>query len=285
MSWIVFDLLVFVSSVLLYLTIRKSTIYKLPTQFNNLGIFLIPVFFFNAANLISHSNKISASHLLIIILAGIFLSYGSSIFSLKSIELAPNPGYSLIISKNYVLMTSFLAIPLFHQTLSMRGLFAIILIIFFSSLIVLHGKSKNKASSNAWFPLALGAFFGWGLLSLMAKYLYLHGVAPITFLAYLSLVATICIFIEMYLKKVSLKPFKSHPWIFVTIGLSSTAFNFFNFYTIKVAPNVGYVNATNAASIGVITLFAALLFKDELNARKLIGVTGTILSLVLLFTK
>ncbi len=284
MSWIIYDALVFVSSVLLYLTIRKSTISKLPTQFNNLGIFLIPVFFYNFAVFLTHSYHISLQHLVIIILTGIFLSYGSSIFSLKSIELAPNPGYSLMVSKNYVLMTSFLAIPLFHQSLSLRGLVAIVLIVIFSSLIVLNGKAIGHKTSTAWFPLAIGAFLGWGFLSLVAKYLYQHGVSPITFLAYLSIVGTLCIIAEMLVKKISLSPFKLHPWIFITIGLTSAAFNFFNFYTIKVAPNVGYVNATNAASIGAITIFAAILFGDELTTRKLVGVIGTILSLLLLFT-
>ena len=284
MSWIFYDLLVFLSSILLYLTIRKSTLYKLPTQFNNLGIFLIPAVFYNVATLLSHSYKVSVLHLGIIILTGVFLSYGSSIFSLKSIEIAPNPGYSLMISKNYVLMTTFLAIPLFHQSLTLRGVLAVILIVSFSSLIVIDSKATKHKTSSAWFPLAMGAFLGWGGLSLVAKYLYEHGVAPITFLAYLSVVGTACIAVEMLVKKVSVEPFKKHPWVFITIGLASTAFNFFNFYTIKVAPNIGYVNATNAASIGAITVFAAILFKDELSVKKFIGVVGTILSLILLFT-
>ena len=49
-----------------------------------------------------------------------------------------------------------------------------------------------------------------------------------------------------------------------------------------LAPNIGYVNAINAASIAAVTVFSALLFKDELTLKKLVGVLGIIFGLIIL---
>ena len=76
---------------------------------------------------------------------------------------------------------------------------------------------------------------------------------------------------------------RDHLGTFLLIGILSTSFDIFNFKAVKIAPNVGYVNATNAASIGAVTIFAILLFKDEFSIRKLVGVLGVIGGLVLLF--
>jgi drug/metabolite transporter (DMT)-like permease len=284
MHWITAGLLMFVSSVVLYLTARKSSLSKMPVEFNNLAYFLIPTLVFAIAALFSFGEyNFSFVNVMLIIVAGILFSYAPSIASLKSIEAAPNPGYSLIISKSYVLLTTFLAIPLFNQHLTINAILAVLLIVFFSTLIIYNPKETRKKSSSSWLPLSLGAFFGWAFLSITAKYLSVHGIPPIAFLASIATVALTCIFIEVCVKKISLKPFMRDKWTFIVIGLASTSFNFFNFYAISIAPNIGYVNATNAASIGAVTIFAVLLFNDEFSPRKLIGVLGCIGSLGLLF--
>lgn len=65
-------------------------------------------------------------------------------------------------------------------------------------------------------------------------------------------------------------------------GIFSTLFNLGQFEAIKLAPNVGYVNAINAGSIAAVTVFAVILFKDELTSRKAIGILGVVAGLVLL---
>jgi uncharacterized membrane protein len=51
----------------------------------------------------------------------------------------------------------------------------------------------------------------------------------------------------------------------------------------NLAPNVGYVNATNAASISLLTLMSSIFFKDELTLKKMIGIVGVTAGLLLLF--
>ncbi len=284
MHWIVPDLLMFVSSVLLYLAVRKAALNKLSTQFNNLAMFGVPLVIFIVLGLVTQTSwRLDMRSVLVLLVAGIGFAYVSNRASLKSIELAPNAGYSLMLSKSYVVLTTFLAVPLFGARLSIHALLAIGCIVGFSALIMLNRRRGEHAKSAAWLPLAAVAFVGWAFLSLAAKYLFNHGMPPIEFLTYLYIIVTACIALEMYRKRISYRTLHAHPWSFLFIGLTSTGFNFFSFQAIKIAPNVGYVNATNAASIAVVTICSILLFKDDFSWRKIIGVFGVVAGLFLLF--
>jgi drug/metabolite transporter (DMT)-like permease len=271
-------------SVALYLAVRRASLNHLSTQFNNLAMFGVPLIVFIVADIITRpSFAISGSEAVLLIITGTLLSYGGNVASLKSIEIAPNAGYSLIISKSYVLLTSILAVYLFNARLTAMAIAAILFIVGFSALIMINPASSHKARSGAWLPLAAAAFFAWGFLSLMAKFFYAHGMATIVFLTYVFIVVTVCILIEMRARKVSFKPVQSHLLGFLLIGLAAAGFNFFNFQAIRLAPNVGYVNATNAASIGAVTVLSVLLFKDHFSWKKMVGVFGVIAGLFLLF--
>ena len=66
------------------------------------------------------------------------------------------------------------------------------------------------------------------------------------------------------------------------MGIFGASFNYFMQVAFNLAPNVGYVNATNAASISLLTLMSALIFKDELTPKKMIGIFGVTAGLLLL---
>jgi drug/metabolite transporter (DMT)-like permease len=284
MNWLVADFLMFVCSVVLYLALRKASLSKLSTQFNNLASFGIPTLAFGVVALFVDSTfNVTPYQLALLIVTGVVLSYFANVASFKSIELAPNAGYSLVISKSYVVLTTFLAVPLFGAKLSVQTLLAVLLIVAFSTLIMLKPKAAHHAKSTAWLPLAIGVFFAWGFLSLMAKYLFLQGMSTLTFLVYISGIVMICILLEMHKKQVSFKPIRQHFGIFLLIGLTAVGYDFFSFYAIMLAPNIGYVNATNAGSIAAVTVFSIWLFKDEFSWRKLVGVFGVVIGLFLLF--
>ena len=152
-----------------------------------------------------------------------------------------------------------------------------------SIIIILEQKGIKKTVNKLWLPLAFGAFFCWGLLSLTSKFLFNQGVNIYVFLSYLYFVVTILILADLKIKKVKINRKKSFL-IFLLIGIFSTSFNLFMFEAIKTAPNVGYVNAINASSISLVTVFSILLFKDEFSLRKLIGFLGSIAGLILLVT-
>lgn len=284
MNWITYSLLMFFSSVALYLTVRKSSLDKVPTKLSNLAMFGIPLIAYAAIGISTNQTYgISLSHLALLVLASVVFAYGANLVSLKAISIAPNPGYSLVLSKSYVLFTTLVAVLFLNADLSPKKALAIALIVGFSALIMINKKEAHKVKSNKWVLLSFGAFFGWGLLSLTSKYLFNHGLSTIPFLIYLYAVVTFCIFT---FSKVRLKDFKGimkKDWLLLGgTGIFSTTFNLGQFEAIKMAPNIGYVNAINAASISMVTVFAVILFKDELTFKKAAGVLGVTAGLILL---
>jgi drug/metabolite transporter (DMT)-like permease len=284
MHWIVADLLMFGSSVVLYLLIRKSALAGQPVQYNNLAMFGVPAIIFSAASAATRpSLHLSWPLAALMLFTGVVLSYASSAASLKSLALAPNPGYSLVISKSSVVLVTFLAVPLLGDELKRQAIAAVLCIVASSALILVNPHKGEHARSQAWLPLALAAFVGWAFLALAAKFFNMHGLGPLGFLTYLFVIVAGCIGLEMRTKRISLRVIRARWRLFVAIGLASATWNWFLFYAISIAPNVGYVSATNAASIGAVTVLASVIFKDEFSWRKLAGVAGVIGGLGLLF--
>lgn len=273
----------FVSSVALYLAVRKSSLLKVQQSSNNLAMFVVPTIVFAfLAFYTGQSFLISSRAFLIILGAAIFFSYIGNKASLRSIEYAPNPGYSLVISKSYVVFTALVAVAFFDAELTFRKVFAILLIVGFSALIMLSQKGSKKSVNSIWLPLSFVPFFCWGLLTLTSKYLFNQGVHVLVFLTYIFLIVTICILLEMAIKKVDITSMNKDKGLLLLIGLGSAGFNLFQFLAIQTAPNVGYVNAINASSISAVTIFAIILFKDEFSKQKLVGVLGVTAGLFLL---
>ncbi len=269
----------------MYLFVRKSNLLKTPQQLNNLAMFLIPVAVYLVLSVNTNTRfALKPFEYFLILVQAIFFSYLGSVFSLKGIEYAPNPGYSLIISKSYVVFTAVASVFIFNASLTVKSVIAIIIIIAFSALIM-AGKSKTITKSNKfWLPYTIGAFFCWGLLALSSKYLLNVGVPILTRLMYTMLIVTVIILGEIKIKKVNLFTItKSQLMTLIMIGVFSTSFNYYMQVGFNIAPNVGYVNAVNAASISLLTLLSAFLFKDDLSVKKLIGIAGVTVGLFVLF--
>ncbi len=285
MHWIVSGFLMFISSVGSYLLVRKSVLMKVPSPFTNLSMFLVPTVLFS---LIAVAGKISIAvtwyQLLILVILAIFMSYLGNVFSLKSIEYAPNPGYSLVLSKSYVVFTTLAAIPLFHATLTPRAAVAIAVIVVSSALITITRNEKPASHVRPiWLPLAVGAFFCWGMLTLTSKYLLMIGVGTLSRLIYAMGIVSVIILTEMRAKKLDVRTLSTDQRIVLAgIGILSAGFNYFMQEGFVTAPNIGYINAMNASSIGLVVIGSAILFKDDFSPRKFVGVVGVIAGLVLL---
>jgi hypothetical protein len=76
MNWIIASILMFLSSVALYLCVRKSNSLETPQQLNNLAMFLIPliIYLILAANTPTRF-ALSPFEYLLILIQGIFFSY------------------------------------------------------------------------------------------------------------------------------------------------------------------------------------------------------------------
>src|SRR3989337_1537439 len=96
------------------------------------AMFLIPVIVYLFISISTKTRfELNPFEYFLIIIQGIFFSYLGNVFSLKGIEYAPNPGYSLIISKSYVVFTAIASIFLFSAPLTMKSVIAIVLIVLF----------------------------------------------------------------------------------------------------------------------------------------------------------
>lgn len=284
MSWIAYGLMMFFASVALYLTVRKSSLIKTPAYLTNLAMFAIPLVAYIGIGIVSSSDLgITLWQALILLATAVIFAYGGNKASLHAIDVAPNPGYSLVLSKSYVLFTTLVAVTLLGAEITAQKVIAILVIVVFSALIMINPKGAKKVKSEKWVLLSFGAFFAWGMLSLSSKYLFNHGVDTIAFLIYLYALVTLCI---VFIDKVRISKIKevssSAKLLLIGTGIFSTLFNLGQFEAIKLAPNVGYVNAINAASISMVTVFAVILFKDELTPKKAIGVLGVTAGLILL---
>jgi drug/metabolite transporter (DMT)-like permease len=283
-EWIIISIGLLVSSVALYLVVRKSNNVEMSVDIQNLGMFLLPTIFIGLYILFKNESlEISIINLLIIIFAAIFFSWLGNIASLKALKKAPNPGYSLVISKSYVLMTSIVSVWIFHSPLTLKSIIAIVLIIIFSAVIIIDRKKLSDISNNIWIWFTVGAFFAWGFLALTLKYLTSNGMKSVVILFYLMLFVSILVLSQIIFKKVKIIVTKEQKFIFLFIGIASTFFNLFNILGYQYAPNPGYINAVNAGSIALVTIFAAIFFRDDLSIKKIIGVLGVVASLVLLF--
>lgn len=276
--------MMFFASVALYLCVRKSSLLKTPTYLTNLAMFAIPLVAYITIGIVSSSNlSITLWQGLVLLVAAVVFAYGGNKASLYAIDVAPNPGYSLVLSKSYVLFTTLVAVTLLGADITFQKVLAISIIVAFSALIMVNPKGAKKVKSEKWILLSFGAFFAWGMLSLSSKYLFNNGVDTIAFLIYLYALVTFCIIFFDKVRISRIKEASSHAKLLLLgVGIFSTLFNLGQFEAIKLAPNVGYVNAINAASISMVTVFAVILFKDELTLKKAVGVLGVTAGLILL---
>lgn len=285
MNWIIAGALVFISSVVMYLLIRKCNLLKIPIIFQNLVMFIIPlVFYLIFAKATYTSVIVTPYELIVLVITSIICSYIGNMLSLKSIEYAPNPGYSLIIQKSYVVFTTIIALIFLQGELTIRTGIGILLIVGCSALVMI-GKPKTDQSHvrKSWLPYAIGAFFCFGMLAIMSKYLLDLGVPVYTRLIYLAATVSGFILLEMIIKKQKkYYPTKKELLVLVAVGMLSGSFNYFMQVGYALAPNIGYINAINAASISGISLVSSFLFKDELNKKKFLGIIGVTIGLILL---
>ena len=52
---------------------------------------------------------------------------------------------------------------------------------------------------------------------------------------------------------------------------------------IQLASNPGYISAVNVASISLLTVLYRVFFKDTLTLKKMLGVIGILIGLIILF--
>ncbi len=282
MSWIFLAIGVLISSVSLYSFVRVAKTKNISINTLRMSINFIPAIFFIAFNIFQKNNFFLPLHfMLLIIFVAIFFSYYGNLFSIKGIQNAPNPGYSLIISKSSVVLSTLLSVLLLKAPITKMDVISIATIIL-GSAIVIYEKKTNK-SNSIWLGYTFGAFISWALMAVSYSYLVKQGVPSIIILAYGYSVVSIILITKVRNKFEVLQEFNLNKWLLIGCGFSSMIFNYCLVEGYKVAPNPGFMNAASMCSICLVTIFSAIFFKDQLDKRKLFGILVTSVGVASLF--
>lgn len=280
--WIFYAALMFLASNVLYLLIRLAQKQNIPISFYSITLFLVPsIIYFFATQFTHISLLLSPSHFLLVMAAAFFYSYLGNLFSQKAVLFAPNPGYSLILQKSYVALTTVAAVFLFGAEFSFKKFIAILFILFFTMVIAISPKGK-KTHNNKWVYLSLLANLCFAFGSLVLKFFLNIGIQPFVYLFYINIFVATLNFFDFKKQKISLNLSKKQILLAIFIGVFSMAFNFSMQLAYKVAPNIGYVSAINVSSMMSLTLLSALIFKDDLSKQKIFGILGVLASLFFL---
>lgn len=280
--WILYASIMFLASNVMYLLIRLAQKQNIPISFYSIALFLVPsIIYFFAAQFTGISLNLSLNHFLLVIAAAFFWSYLGNFFSQKAILLAGNPGYSLILQKSYVVITTIAAVFLFQAEFSWQKFIAILFILFFAMLISISGKER-KTKNYKWIYFSLLATLCLAFGSLISKHFLNLGLQPFTYLFYINLFVATLNFFDFKKQKIVLHLSKKQILLVTLIGIFSMAFNFSMQLAYKGVPNIGYVSAINVSSIMSVTFLSALIFKDDLSKQRIVGIFGVLVSLFFL---
>lgn len=284
MSWVLASILMFFSSIVFYLTVKKLQIIgidKRTISFVN-NIFAAGMFGLIALR-DNQSLLMSVYALGMIIVLRVLFNYLGAMAGYESMSLAPNAGYSLVIQKSYAVYTLFATVILFGSEISLYRFFIAGLVLALAGYIG-FSKGKNVVETNSkWAIYALVAMFSYGTIALSGKYIFNLGVAPAPMLFWSSIFTALLAILDMRRLSIKLEKQGSSTILYMIIlGLSVTGFNYFKLLAELAAPNLGYVSAINAASNAVYAVLVAIIFKDSLSKSKFIAILAMTVGLIML---
>ncbi len=280
--WLLFAFIMFVASNALYLLIRLAQKQSIHISFYSIFMFSVPcIIYFAVASLTRTSLLLAWPHFLLVMAAAFLWSYLGNLFSQKAILLAPNPGYSLILQKSYVVLTTIAAVFFFDAEFSWQKFTAILAILLFA-LMISSAPKNQKLSDSRWvvFSILTNLCFAFG--SLISKHFLNLGLEPFVYLFYTNLFVSILSFFDFRRQKMQVTLTNWQWLLMIAIGISGAIFNFSMQSAYKTAPNIGYVSGINVASIMSVTFLSALIFKDSLSRSKIIGIAGVFVGLLFL---
>lgn len=283
MDWIFFSAVMFVSSIVYYLLVRKvQNIGVGKDQYMIVNHIIPAVIFGGIVILDGKSLMMSELGFLIAIINAFIFGYMGNIAGYYGIKYAPNTGYSVVIQKSYAIYTAVLAVFLFGAELPFYKIIGILIILAFTGFIIIDRNAK-KIVIGKWVVYSLIAFLLFGGTTISAKYIGLIHEDQARYLFWVMILILIPSVIE-YLRKKKKETFKLDRKSLIWLLLMSSAVAVF--YWSKnissfMAPNVGYTGAINAASNAGLAIFSALIFKDELKPLKMLGIIGVIIGIIL----
>lgn len=273
----------FVSSISFYLTVKKLQVLNVDKRIIILANYIIPTIIFLIISLISGQRIIfPIIFILSIMVLRVLFNYAGTILGFKSMELAPNAGYSLVIQKSYAIYTLFAAALIYGSEVSVKR-FVLSGFILICAGVVAYSKKSKTVKSTKWVLYAVLTMLCFGSISLSSKYFAAQGIMPAPQLFWSCLLTLFITIGDSYRVKLSsIKLTKEILTYMIILGVSVSSLYYFKVVAEVAAPNLGYVAAINAASNAVYTVLVAKIFGDSLSLKKLLAIIGMTIGLILL---
>jgi hypothetical protein len=273
----------FASSIVYYLLIKKAQLQKIPEKIYMVANFAVPQLLY-VVIVIQSGTSIMISPLLVfyILLFRVSFGYIGSTLSYTAMKNAPNAGYSLVIQKSMAILTTFVDIFLLQGEVSIRKIISIGFVLFCTTVLSIQQNVIDKKKSYQWVFQSLFVMFCFSMVVLSGKFIIRMGVAVPVFLFWSNGMILLLSIIDYFRirKSISYKLTTQHILILFGFGVAVSIFYYSKQIAEVIAPNIGYVNALNAASNAVYTLIVAYLFKDSLSYKKFLAVIGITIGLI-----
>lgn len=283
MSWVIASLLMFSFSISFYLAVKKLQVLNVDKRIIALANYIFPTIIFLIISIIQGQRIIfPLFFILSIMVLRVIFNYVGTIAGYKSMQEAPNAGYSLVIQKSYAIYTLFAAALIYGSEISLRRFLLSGFILLCASLVA-FSKTTKTTKSYRWALYAVLAMFSFGSISLSSKYFAAQGIQPAPQLFWTCLLTLFVTIGDSARVKLNFVKISREVSIYMVIlGLSVSGLYFYKLVAELAAPNIGYVAAINASSNAVYTVLVAKIFGDTLSPKKFLAIIGMTIGLILL---
>jgi len=222
----------------------------------------------------------------------IFLTSIVAIFAnlanIKSIGIAPNPGYSQAIKDTNILPVTILSVLIFGSEFSLLKIFGAVLILGGIFLLIKKEFSvnlKQRRRNFPWYIYSLGAALFFTAGALLLKKITLLGLSSKEinlFLFGLSWIGFLILNIQMLRGITRDKKFSQFLKLAFLASCFSFSGNLFGLQAITLAPNPGYYEAIKSASVLIVTFLSTKFFSSDATPSRIFGTIVIILGVTLL---
>ena len=170
----------FISSIVFYLSVKKLQMIGMDKRIYMVVNFLFPTVVFFVIAIVNKMPLMYPFILLVsLVILRAVLNYVGTIVGFKSMEEAPNAGYSLMIQKSYAVYTLFAAALLFRSEISWYKFALSGFILACSALVAYQRGKKINRINYGWVVQAIIAMLCFGTTSLSGKYFAQAGIGAV----------------------------------------------------------------------------------------------------------
>ena len=291
MAWYFYSIIAMLSFSLMLLLIKRVRDLGFPSRKINFFLFGFTLCGFILINIPSFNRTINSPNfwnsLGLIFLTSIFAIF-ANLVHIKSIGIAPNPGYSQALKDTNILPVTMLSSLIFGSEFSLFKIFGAILILTGIFLLLrkeLSLNSKEKKEKFPWYIYSLGAALFFMIGALLLKKITLLGFSSKEINLFLFCFSWIGFLIlnRRFLKRLTQhEKFPQFLRLVFLASLFSFSGNFLGLQAIKLAPNPGYYEAIKSGSVLVVTILSTKFFSSDINPLRFLGTLIIITGIVIL---